>query len=154
MARGIGLRDSPLASSGSTCWQVQYESRANYFQDRSVELVRLVDERLTAGGLEPHGLLRWCGKRVKLGDAGLGRNEVIVTAKEENTGICNAGTSSTRFSRETSGHIASIETRKARQPPGSSKIEDSRSPRTTRPFFHKSPEASSGPRSMNPTRAL
>jgi hypothetical protein len=33
--------------------------------------------------LEPGELFRWCGKRVEVSDARVGRNEVILTAKEE-----------------------------------------------------------------------
>ena len=56
---------------------------AHQLDHRGVESFRLVHERLVPGLLEPDQLLRRSGESVDIGQAGLGRNEVIPAAEEE-----------------------------------------------------------------------
>src|SRR5512135_2870041 len=56
-----------------------------------VERVRLVDEDLVPGALEPDELLRGRGQRIEIGHARLGRDPVVLPAEKEEDGHLQRG---------------------------------------------------------------
>jgi hypothetical protein len=86
-----------------------------HLHHRSIELGRFIRERLVSRFLEPDEFLRRRSQCVERGHARFGRDPVITAPEKEEDGhLQRAGATFTRFSVETSAHIASRENRKPR----------------------------------------